>query len=337
MPGGGRDGLLLALGPGRGFYCSCGRQGDPLRLMIRGWSVTNEPEPGEEEHEFYEMHDLDGPEFDPSAHWQTRGGHSDDLRIPIGFDTHDAIVALDFSRWTSLDDHVLVVGPPGAGITTLVRTLALSLCVGHHPAKAGIFIVEGKADSQEYADLGSRVPHSRGHVTFAATRDLQAWTAHRLTQALAGEVDRRERLLRSAGMTSIEDYRKALITNAVGDPNLADVPELLVLFDNLSWLHGTEFDQTIRLLAAQGHRLGLRMVVGVPYSLWEILNPTGYFDSFTAKVVLGLSQRQSAAVLGADVSDGLVSPGSAYVSWLGAAPIRVKIATADKPWVKGRH
>ncbi|MFV8054619.1 FtsK/SpoIIIE domain-containing protein [Mycobacterium sp. 48b] len=278
---------------------------------------------------FLDLHGLDGPTFDVAAGWAAQDVRGGDLSVPIGFDASGAVVALDFSRWTGLDDHVLVVGSTGAGTTTLLRTLALSLCVTQHPSHAGFFVVEGKADIQEYAELGSKVPHCRGHVTFSD--DRREWTVHRLTQALVGEVDRRERFLQSMGMASIEGYRNVLRVNPVDDPDRADVPEALVLIDNLSWLHGESFDKAIRLLAAQGHRLGLRMVVSVPYLLWESLKSTGYFDSFTARVALGLGRRQASAVLGTDVADDLGSPGDAYVSWLGAQPIRVRIATADTP------
>ncbi|TMS51050.1 MULTISPECIES: FtsK/SpoIIIE domain-containing protein [Mycobacteriaceae] len=281
---------------------------------------------------FFKLHGLEGPEFDLAARWAAHDGPGGDMSVPIGFDAKGAVVALDFSRWTSLDDHVLVVGAPGAGTTTLLRTLALSLCITQHPSRAGILAVEGKSGKQEYAELGSKLPHCLGHVTFSD--DCREWTARRLTQALAGQVDRRERFLQATGMTSIEGYRNALRASQVDDPDRTDAPEVLVLVDNLSWLHGKDFDQAVRLLAAHGHRLGLRMVVGAPYQLWESLEPTGYFDSFTARVALGLPQRQAAAVLGTDVPDDLGSPGDAYVRWLGAQPIRVMIPTADTPVAK---
>lgn len=280
---------------------------------------------------FFELHGIDDPEETNLAErWQAHDGHSGGLIVPIGFDDNEAVVSLDLSRWSSLDDHVLVVGAPGAGTTTLLRTLALSLCITQSPASAGIFVVEGKAGRQEYAEFGSQIPHRRGHVTF--TDEHREWTVGRLVQVLAGEVDRREKLLAPTSMASIEEYREALKTNPVeGDPRQSDVAELMLLIDNLSWLHGEEFDQVVGLLAARGHRLGLRMVVGVPYRLWESLEPTGGFDRFTARIALGLPQRQASAVLGAEVPHDLGSPGDAYLRWLGAEPVRVRIASADRP------
>lgn len=275
---------------------------------------------------FFELHGLEGPEVDLAARWAAHDSRSGDLRVPIGFDADGAVVALDFSRWSSLDDHLLVVGATSAGTTTLLRTLALSLCITQHPSRAGFLAVEGKSAGREYAELGS-VPHCRGHVTFSD--EHRERTALRLARTLTGQIDRREGILQSTGMTSIEDYRNALVTTTIDDPDRDEAPELFVLVDNLSWLHGRDFDQTVGLLAAHGHHLGLRMVIGVPYRLWESLEPTGYFDSFTARVALGLPQRQATAVLGADVPDDLGSPGDAYVRRLGAQPIRVMIPTVD--------
>ena len=47
--------------------------------------------------------------------------------IPIGVDFAGSPVVLDFIRWTRLDDHVAVVGAPGAGTTTVCIMLGLSL------------------------------------------------------------------------------------------------------------------------------------------------------------------------------------------------------------------
>ena len=52
------------------------------------------------------------------------------------------------------------------------------------------------------------LPHCVGHVTF--TRDQTDRLARRLAIALVGEVDRREELLRMAGVTNLDDYRRAL-------------------------------------------------------------------------------------------------------------------------------
>lgn len=278
---------------------------------------------------FLELHGLDSwDNLDVEALWRTRDLGAD-FRVPIGFDQSGSPAFLDFSRWTSLDDHVLVVGAPRAGTTTLLRTIALSLCMIQSPDFVNIFMIEGRADALEYQQLATGIPHNRGHVTVAHGNEERI--AYRLAQTLIGVVERRQERLRSAAAASIEDYRNNFKNTDATPNDLAELAELLVIIDNLEWLHGKHFDQAVRLLAEQGHAVGVRMVVGVPYRLWEALGPTGYLDCFTARIALGLSQEQASEVLGTPVPGGLTSPGDAYIRWLGGEPTRVKVATTDVP------
>jgi DNA segregation ATPase FtsK/SpoIIIE-like protein len=119
------------------------------------------------------------------------------LTIPIGVDLAGSPVVLDFTRWASLDDHVAVVGAPGAGTTTVLRTIMLGLSLSRSPDLINFPVAEGKAGGHEYADA-PELPHCTGHVTF--TRDQTDRLARRLAIALVGEVDRREELLRTAGV-----------------------------------------------------------------------------------------------------------------------------------------
>lgn len=278
---------------------------------------------------FLELHGLESwDNLDVEALWRTSDLGAD-FRVPIGFDSSRSRVALDFSRWTGLDDHLLIVGAPRMGTTTLLRTIALSLGMTQSPDFANIFVIEGRADAREFQQLTTGVPHSRGHVTVAHGSEERI--AYRLAQTLIGIVERRQERLRAAGAASIEEYRESFKSTDHATSDLAELAELFILVDNLEWLHGKHFDQALRLLAEQGHRVGVRMVVGAPYRLWEALSPTGYFDCFTARVALGLSQQQATDVLGTDVPSGLTSPGDAYLRWLGGELTRVKVATTDAP------
>jgi DNA segregation ATPase FtsK/SpoIIIE-like protein len=279
------------------------------------------PEP-----QFWELHGLDGPEFDAETVWQAKGP-TGALQIPIGVEPKGSTVALDFSRWTSLDDHVLVVGAPNAGTSTLLRTVVLGLCISRSPADANFLVAEGKAGLAEFAEL-AELPHCTGHVTFNSGEEDEF--TRRLAEVVVGAVQRREHLLRAAGVASIEDYRQASKTA----DDLEDLPETFMVIDDLTWLHTEHFDEAARLLITSGFRLGLRLIAGVPYPLRETLSPAGYFDRFTARIALGLSQRQASSVLGADVPQGLTSRGDAYFNYLGGELARVKVISTDRPFVR---
>ena len=66
------------------------------------------------------------------------------LTIPIGVDPAGSPVALDFTRSTSLDDLVAVVGVPGAGTTTVLRTKMLGLSLSRSPDLINFLVAEVK-------------------------------------------------------------------------------------------------------------------------------------------------------------------------------------------------
>lgn len=66
------------------------------------------------------------------------------LTIPIGVDPAGSPVALDFTRSTSLDDLVAVVGAPGAGTTTVLRTKMLGLSLSRSPDLINFLVAEVK-------------------------------------------------------------------------------------------------------------------------------------------------------------------------------------------------
>lgn len=271
--------------------------------------------------DFWALHGLPGPEFDLEPRWNNATADGP-LQIPFGVDANGTTVALDFSRWSSLDDHVLIVGAPAAGTTTLLRTVALGVCIARSPADANLLLVEGKPNQGEFADL-AEVKHCVGHVTFS--RGEESRILERLADVLAGEVARRGRLFQTAGVSHIDDYRHA----AQADADLEPLPEVFTIVDNLTWLHAAYFDTVAQMLTADGHRCGLRVIAGAPYDLWQTLHSTGYFDAFTARVALGLSAEQASDVLGATVTDELVAPGAACFNHLGGEPVRVRVAMVD--------
>jgi DNA segregation ATPase FtsK/SpoIIIE-like protein len=272
---------------------------------------------------FFGLHGVDGAQFDPQTVWREKES-TGFLTIPIGVGLAGSPVVLDFTRWASLDDHVAVVGAPGAGTTTVLRTIMLGLSLSRSPDLINFLVAEGKAGGHEYADA-PELPHCTGHVTF--TRDQTDRLARRLAIALVGEVDRREELLRTAGVTNLDDYRQALKMRSDIEP----LPDTFVILDDITWLR-PGFDEALRSLVARGHRLGMRLVVGIPYPQWQTLSRSGASDGFSARVAVGLSKQQASSVLAADVPGGdVTTAGHGYVTHLGGEPVRVALLSTDSP------
>lgn len=268
---------------------------------------------------FFALHGLGGRSFDAQAVWREKES-TGSLTIPIGEDPGGSPVVVDFTRWTSLDDHVAVVGAPGAGTTTVLRTVMLGLSLSRSPDLVTFLVAEGKAGGREYADA-PELPHCTGHVTF--THDKAERLAGRLAKVLLGEVDRREVLLRNAGVASVDDYRHVLKTR----PGIEPMPDTFIILDDITWLRPA-FDTALSFLVARGHRLGMRLVVGIPAAEWLPLSQAGVVDGFSARIAVGLSKEQASSVLAAHVPDDSTT-GHGYVTHLGGEPVRVTLVSTD--------
>jgi DNA segregation ATPase FtsK/SpoIIIE-like protein len=266
---------------------------------------------------FFGLHGLDGEQFDPQTVWRDKES-TGVLTIPIGVDPAGSPVVLDFTRWTSLDDHVAVIGAPGAGTTTVLRTVMLGLSLSRSPDLINFLVAEGKAGGHEYADAPA-LPHCTGHVTF--TRDQTDRLARRLADTLEGELDRREELLRTARVTNLDDYRQR--------SDQEPLPDTFVILDDITWLR-PGFDAALRSVVTRGHRLGMRLVVGIPYPQWQTLSRSGISDAFSARVAVGLSKPHATLVLGAEVPADSTTAGHGYVTHLGGDPVRVTLLSTDR-------
>jgi S-DNA-T family DNA segregation ATPase FtsK/SpoIIIE len=189
----------------------------------------------------------------------------DQLEVPIGVASGGDEFAMDLR----VDGpHLLVEGPAGSGKSELLRSLVVSLAVGHPPGAVSFLLVdhEGQGTFHDCAGL----PHTAGVVTY-----LDAGGARRVLTALRSELNLRERVLREAGV-------KDLATLVRVRPELAP-PNLVVVVDEFARLAADlpEMTEGLRGLAQQGGRLGVHLVLATRH-------PTG---GIGASVDLRLSLR----------------------------------------------
>ncbi|NUU21905.1 MAG: type VII secretion protein EccCb, partial [Streptomycetaceae bacterium] len=96
--------------------------------------------------------------------------------------------------------HVLIVGGPRSGKSTLARTLIASLAVTHTPAEAQFYCLD-------FGGGGLSALSELPHVGGVAGR-MDAEMVRRIVSEVAGIVDRREQLFRAQGIDSITTYRQ---------------------------------------------------------------------------------------------------------------------------------
>ncbi|MGL5866907.1 MAG: type VII secretion protein EccCa [Dermatophilaceae bacterium] len=167
--------------------------------------------------------------LDTAVGWAVRPNR-DRLRVPIGVGPDGQPVDLDLkeSAQDGMGPHGLLIGATGSGKSELLRTLVLGLAVTHDPETLNLVLVDFKGGAT-FTQL-DRLPHTSAVITNLAD---ELSLVDRMTDAINGELVRRQELLRRAGnFVSQRDYEKARAAGAPLDP----LPSLMVVVDEFSEL-----------------------------------------------------------------------------------------------------
>jgi S-DNA-T family DNA segregation ATPase FtsK/SpoIIIE len=194
-------------------------------------------------------------DVDPAEAWRRRP-HSDELRVPIGVGDDGTPVVLDLKQAAEggLGPHGLIVGATGSGKSELLRTLVSGLAVQHSPETLSFVLIDYKGGAA-FAEL-ARLPHAAGIVT-NLQRDRSL--VDRMRDALLGEQERRQRMLRDAG--NVDDIR-AYRAKREEDPSLEPMPYLLVVVDEFGELLASrpEFIDLFNGIGRVGRSLGMHLL-----------------------------------------------------------------------------
>ncbi len=193
--------------------------------------------------------------IDPAETWRPRP-RRDELRVPVGVDRDGEPVVLDLKQPAEggMGPHGLIVGATGSGKSELLRTLVASLAIGHSPETLAFVLVDYKGGAA-FAEL-ARLPHTAGLIT-----NLQEDQSlvDRMRDALLGEQERRQQLLRDAGnVDDVHAYRAA----READPTLPPLPHLLVIVDEFGELlaNRPEFIDLFLGIGRVGRSLGMHLL-----------------------------------------------------------------------------
>ena len=145
-------------------------------------------------------------EVDPRATWRPRP-RREQLRVPIGVGGAGEPVTLDLKQAAEggLGPHGLIVGATGSGKSELLRTLISGLALRHPPDTLSFVLIDYKGGAA-FAEL-ARLPHAAGLIT---NLQRDGSLVDRMRDALLGEQERRQAMLRDAGnIDDIRAYRQA--------------------------------------------------------------------------------------------------------------------------------
>ncbi len=271
-----------------------------------------------------------------------RRSRADLLRVPLGTDGSGRPVLLDLkeSSQGGSGPHGLCIGATGSGKSELLRTLVLGLAATHTVDELNLVLVDfkGGATFLGVADL----PHVSAVITNLAD---ELTLVDRMGDAIAGEITRRQELLRAAGnVANLHDY--AAVRRARTD--LEPLPALLIVVDEFSELlaQRPEMIDLMVTVGRLGRSLGLHLLLasqrldegrlrGLESHLsYRIALRT--FSASESRAVLGvpdahqLPPTPGAAYLSAG-TDELVRFRAAYVSGPPATPDRGAVRTPGAP------
>ncbi|HET6742981.1 MAG TPA: type VII secretion protein EccCa [Kribbella sp.] len=204
-----------------------------------------------------ELLDLGDPyDFDPNETWVQRPNR-DRLRVRFGIRPDGQPIELDLkeSAQEGMGPHGLLIGATGSGKSELLRTLVLALAITHPPRSLNFALIDFKGGAT-FTRL-DKLPHTSAVITNLAE---ELHLVDRMTDAINGELIRRQELLRAAGnFSSLRDYEKA---RAAGAP-LPEVPTLLVICDEFSELLTLrpDFIEIFVQIGRVGRSLGVHLLL----------------------------------------------------------------------------
>lgn len=198
----------------------------------------------------------DPHEFDPARTWVVRPNR-ERLRVRFGVGQDGAAVDLDLKEAAQggMGPHGLLIGATGSGKSELLRTLVLGLAASHDPALLNFVLIDFKGGAT-FTRLDA-LPHTSAVITNLAD---ELPMVDRMAQAMTGELNRRQELLRAAGnFASARDYERA----RAGGAALAPLPSLLIVCDEFSELLSAkpDFIDIFVQIGRVGRSLGIHLLL----------------------------------------------------------------------------
>ncbi|GFG73054.1 type VII secretion protein EccCa [Mycobacterium botniense] len=194
--------------------------------------------------------------FDPIALWRSRN-HRDRLRVPIGITEAGAPLELDIKEAAEhgTGPHGLCIGATGSGKSEFLRTVALGMMARHPTDVLNLVLVDFKGGAT-FLHL-EQAPHVAAVITNLSD---EAQLVVRMQDALAGEMYRRQQLLRAAGnYVSCAAYEQARRAGT----RLPALPALFIIVDEFSELlsQHPDFADLFVAIGRQGRSLGMHLLL----------------------------------------------------------------------------
>jgi S-DNA-T family DNA segregation ATPase FtsK/SpoIIIE len=179
------------------------------------------------------------------------------LRVPVGTAVTGVAVELDINEAAAdgMGPHGLCIGATGSGKSEFLRTVALGMIVGHSSEELNLVLVDFKGGAT-FSGL-EPAPHVAAVITNLS--DKAALVA-RMRDALMGEMNRRQEVLRAAGnLDGIAAYQRRRRM----ETRLGPLPTLFIIVDEFSELlsQQPDFADVFVAIGRLGRSLGVHLLL----------------------------------------------------------------------------
>ena len=273
----------------------------------------------------------DAADIVPEEVWRRRTPR-ERLRVPIGYTPSGQPLELDIkeSAEGGMGPHGLCIGATGSGKSEFLRTLVLAMITSHSPEALNLVLVDFKGGATFLGLDGA--PHIAAIIT---NLEDELTMVDRMRDALAGELNRRQELLRSAGnFPNVGEYERARANGAELDP----LPALFIVVDEFSELlsQKPDFAELFVMIGRLGRSLHVHLLLAS--QRLEEGKLRGLDSHLSYRIGLKtFSAGESRTVLGVPDAYHLPSvPGSAFLKTDADEPLRFNTCYVSGEYVKPR-
>jgi DNA segregation ATPase FtsK/SpoIIIE, S-DNA-T family len=263
--------------------------------------------------------------------WRRRSAR-DRLRVPVGYRPSGQPLELDIkeSAEGGMGPHGLCIGATGSGKSEFLRTLVLAMITSHSPEALNLVLIDFKGGATFLGLEG--VPHISAIIT---NLEDELTLVDRMRDALAGEMNRRQELLRSAGnFPNVTEYESARRNGAELDP----LPALFIVVDEFSELlsQKPDFAELFVMIGRLGRSLHIHLLLAS--QRLEEGKLRGLDSHLSYRIGLKtFSAGESRSVLGVPDAYHLPSvPGSAFLKCDADQPLRFNASYVSGEYVSPR-
>lgn len=173
------------------------------------------------------------------------------LRVPLGRNLSGDVVYMDINHMP----HLLIAGATNSGKSSCINTIIISLLLKVKPSEVKFIMIDPKMVE---LSIYNGVPHLLAPVVINPKKASIALSW------VVDEMENRLKILSDYNCKNLEQFNLEVDKNKSRDPDLAKLPYILVLIDELADLmivSASEVEESINRIAQMGRAVGIHLII----------------------------------------------------------------------------